>query len=150
MEKKNVITLPWTKVTDWSGLSASHVESIFREKYCVCELDVDVFVENIYRDISRKLNIPYEQLEPVLVAENSAFYKLKVQLFTTCSAFERKNPQLIELQNSLRIPDISNVETSVTADNISSCLMLFENLSDIEKMIFLQKIGKINIKVQTE
>ena len=42
---------------------------------------MNVFVENIFRDIARKTRIPYEDLEPILKAENSAFYTLKEKLF---------------------------------------------------------------------
>lgn len=146
MEPKDVIGLPWKKVTDWSELSASH-EDVWG-RYFVCETDVNVFVENIYRDISHKLNIPCEQLKPILMTENDAFYTLKERLFKAYTGYGKSNTRLIELQNTLRIPDISNVETAVTADNVSICLKLFEDLSDIEKTIFLQKIGKISIKVE--
>lgn len=143
MEAKDVIGLPWKKVSDWSELSASNED--FWGNYFVCSTDVNIFVENIYRDISRKLNISYEQLKPILMAENEAFYTLKERLFKVYIGYSKNNTQLIELQNTLRVPDISNVET---ADNVSICLKLFEDLSDIEKTIFLQKIGKIRIKVE--
>ena len=147
MEAKDVMSLPWKKVTDWSELSASY-EDRWREKYFVCAVDVNVFIENVYRDIARKLNIPYEQLEPILKAENEAFYSLKKKLFKAYSGYGRTNKRLIELQDTLRVPDTSNIEDTVTADNVSVCLKLFEGLSNIEKMVFLQKIGKINVKIE--
>ena len=74
MEAKDVLNLPWKKVTDFGGLSTTHEDR--RGYLYVCETDVDTFIENIYRDISRKLNISYENLCPILKAENNAFYKI--------------------------------------------------------------------------
>lgn len=145
MEAKDVISLPWKKVTDWSELSASN--GCWGKCY-VCDTDLNVFVENIYRNISRKLNINYEQLKPILVAENDPFYRLKANLFDYYDGYDKNHPRLIELQNTLRVPDISNIEDAVTTDNVSICLKLFEELPDIEKMVFLQKIGKINVKIE--
>ncbi len=146
MEAKDVMNLPWKKVTDWSELPASG-ES-WSGKYYVCDIDVDVFVENVFRDIARKLNIQYEQLKPILVAENEAFYSLKRRLYKTYTGYDRRNIRLDELQNTLRVPDISNIEDAVTVDAVSACLKLFEGLSNIEKVVFLQKIGKINVRIE--
>ena len=146
MEAKDVLSLPWKKVTDFSDLSETYVDLV-GDSY-VCKTDVDVFIENIYRDISRKLNIPYEDLNPILTAENNAFYKLKKQLFKKYNGFSRDSTRLVKLLNTLRVPDISNVEISVTANNVSICLKMFESLTDMEKTLFLQKIGKIDIKVE--
>ena len=148
MEAKDVMNLPWKKVTDWSELPASNEDSWRSGKYYVCSADVDVFVANVFRDIARKLGIPYEELKPILTAENKAFYTLKERLFKAYTGYGKSNTQLIELENTLRVPDISNIETAVTQDNVSICLKLFEELSDIEKAVFLQKIGKINIKIE--
>lgn len=138
MEAKDVRNLLWERVTDWSELSAS-ASGWFA--CCVCETDVDIFVENIYRDISRKLQISYEQLEPVLKSENEAFYSLKQKLFGACSKYGRGEIQLLELQNTLRVP-------ICTQDKVSLCYNLFEELSDIEKTVFLQKIGKVEWKAE--
>ena len=146
MEAKDVLSLPWKKVTDFSDLSETYVDLV-GDSY-VCKTDVDVFIKNIYRDISRKLNIPYEDLNPILTAENNAFYKLKKQLFKKYNGFSRDSTRLVKLLNTLRVPDISNVEISVTANNVSVCLKMFESLTDMEKTLFLQKIGKIDIKVE--
>ena len=146
MEAKDVLNLPWKKVTDFSDLSATYEDPC--GYHYVCETDVDVFIENIYRDISRKLSIPYEDLSSILTAENSAFYKLKNRLFKLYNAYSRKSTKLIELLDTLRVPDISNVEISVTANNVSICLIMFESLTDMEKALFLQRIGKIHIKVE--
>ncbi len=146
MEAKDVMNLPWKRVTDWSELSATNED--WKGDYFVCEADVNVFVENVFRDIARKLNIQYDQLKPILVAENEAFYSLKGRLYKAYTGYSRKHIRLAELQNTLRVPDISNIEDDVAVDTVSACLKLFEGLSNIEKMVFLQKIGKINVKIE--
>ena len=56
--------------------------------------------------------------------------------------------KLIDLENTLRIPDISKIGNVVAEDKVSLCFKMFEDLSAIEKMVFLQKIGKINVKIE--
>ena len=146
MGAKDVLNLPWKKVTDFGDLSTTHEDR--RGYLYVCETDVDTFIENIYRDISRKLNISYENLCPILKAENNAFYKLKEHLFSKYDGYARKSTRILELLDTLRVPDISNVEISVAANHVSICLKMFESLTDMEKTLFLQKIGKIDIKVE--
>ena len=148
MEAKDVITLPWKKVKNWSELPASED---YGSIYYVCETDVDIFVENIYRDISRKLNISYEELRPILVEENKAFYELKSKLFKSF-IYTKHYSKLKELKRTLRVPDIEyigNVESDASTDKVGSCVKLFEELSDVEKAIFLQKIGEISINVES-
>ena len=146
MEAKDVKNLPWKRVTDWSGLSASNEDRL--GNHFVCKVDVDVFVENVYRDIARKLNIPYEQLQPILTTENEPFNLLEARLFKDYIGYGRKHPNLIKLEGTLRIPDISQVENNIATDNVSACLKMFEGLSKIEKMLFLEKIGKISVKIE--
>lgn len=146
MEAKDVMSLPWKPVTDWSDLSASSTNK--KGRYCIGQADVDIFVENIYRDICRKLNISYDELVPILVSENRPFYSLKDRLFLGFVIFDRKHPSLIKLQNTLRVPDISNLKDTVSSNKVCMCLNLFEELSNIEKLTFLQKIGKINVKIE--
>lgn len=75
MEIKDVKSLPWKKVTDWSALCESYA-NFFGDNF-VTKKDVKVFVDNVYREIARQLNIPYEQLKPILDAENEPFNTLK-------------------------------------------------------------------------
>ena len=147
MEAKDVTRLSWKRVTDWSELPASNVNG-----YGTCfvnEADVDGFVENLCRDISKQLNIPYELLKAILKAENEAFYALKKRFFRRFIGLGKSSTQLIELENTLRVPDISNIENVDTDDKVSVCFKLFGELSDIEKMEFLQRIGRIKVKIET-
>lgn len=140
MDAKDVKKLPWTKLTDWTQLPATSYE-----RDCVEESDINVFLENVYRDISRKLNISYELLLPILREENEAFYDLKEKLFVRSNeAYGKANVKLLCLQDTLRVPDIS----SIHKDKVSICFKMFEDFSDMEKIEFLQKIGKINVKIE--
>ncbi len=140
MDAKDVRKLPWTKLTDWTELPATYTADGF-----VGETDIDVFLENVYRDISRKLNISYELLLPILKEENEAFYNLKEQLFKrSYFSYGKENVDLLYLQDTLRVPDIS----SIHKDKVSICFEMFEDFSDMEKIEFLQKIGKINVKIE--
>ncbi len=146
MEAKDVRNLPWKKVEDWSELSASHFN--WRRNSFVCETDVDMFVENLYRDIARQLNIPYEKLQPILVAENEPFNSLKARFFEKWEGAIKTCPALIELEKTLRIPDVSKIKNCDATDKVSTCWKMFEELSDTEKMLFLEKIGRINVKIE--
>lgn len=143
MDAKDVKKLPWKKLTDWTELPATSATN--HEGNFVNEMDMNIFLENVYRDISRQLNISYERLLPILKEENEAFYNLKCCLFDKYGiAYRKDDVQLLELKNTLRVPDIS----SIPKYKVSICLKMFEDLSDMEKIEFLQKIGKINVKIE--
>lgn len=143
MDAKDVKKLPWKKLTDWTELPATSATN--HEENFVNEMDMNIFLENVYRDISRQLNISYERLLPILKEENEAFYNLKCCLFDKYGiAYRKDDVQLLELKNTLRVPDIS----SIPKYKVSICLKMFEDLSDMEKIEFLQKIGKINVKIE--
>ncbi len=146
MEVKDVMNLPWRKVTDWSDLSAS--AELFSGKFYVCKTDVNVFVERLYRNVARQLSIPYGNLLPILIAENGPFYTLKDLIFSDDHAYSKDDSKLIDLESTLRIPDTSKFNNNVATDNVSACLKMFEGLSDVEKILFLEKIGRISVKIE--
>ena len=146
MEAKDVLQLPWKKVTDWSGLTAT----CKGRHFAICEDDLDTFVDFIFSDISRKLQIPYDQLYPILEEENRRFYSLKEDLFF--EDYRKHNGiddelsylKLMKLQNALVVPDTD----FITGNKVNRCERLFKELSDVEKLEFLNKIGKINVKIE--
>ena len=146
MEAKDVLNLPWKKVKDWSNLSTTPISRL-----CGYHLDdINRFVDKLYQHISFELNIPYEELRPILLTENEAFYRFAKKIFKDPNDWcSRDSSELYYLQNFLIVPDadyiVSNTESKVT-----TCLKLFGKLSDMEKIQFLQKIGKISVTVQTE
>ncbi len=147
MEAKEVLQLPWKKITDWSGLRAT----FNGQHFSICEDELDTFLDFIFSDISRKLQIPYEQLYPILKEENRRFYSLKKELFRDGSynqvwgINDKKDfLKLKNLQNTLIVPDTD----FITGNKVQRCEMLFKELSDAEKLELLNKIGKINVKIE--
>lgn len=126
--------LLWDNV-DWSSLIGTKMNAL--KNLEVCEGDIDVFVENLYREISRKSNMPFEEIRQVLEAENEPFDRMKKRLFKCCSSYEKNDKRLKSLQETLRVP---------VMDNVLMCYDLFNNLSEMDKIIFLEKIGRIKIE----
>lgn len=131
--------LKWISVTDWSELPQTY--SLHRNKFYVCESDVDSFVDNVFKDVSRRLNMSYSELKPILETENSAFYSTKDRLFRECEAIPKNHARLLELENLLQIPDIT------PKSNVEKILNDFSTLTDIEKLEVLQRLGLVNITV---
>lgn len=146
MEAKDVLQLPWKKVTDWSALTATFKG----RRFAISEDELDTFLDFIFSDISRKLQIPYDQLYPILKEENRRFYSLKENLFfedymkRNGIEDERAYLKLMNLQNALIVPDTD----FVTGNKVYRCERLFKELSDAEKLEFLNRIGKINVKIE--
>lgn len=73
MNAKDISKLNWVPVTDWSELTQTYF-TLFGESY-VQKTDIEIFIENIFRDIARKLNLSYNDINKIQKEENSAFYK---------------------------------------------------------------------------
>lgn len=131
--------LKWISVTDWSELPQTY--SLPRNKFYVSESDVNSFVDNVFKDVSRRLNMSYSELKPILESENSAFYSTKDRLFRECEAIPKTLARLLELEKLLQIPDVT------TKSNVEKILNDFSTLTDIEKLEVLQRLGLVNITV---
>lgn len=142
MEAKDVLNLPWKKVKDWSELPITPISRLCGN--CVHLRELELFIDKLYQTISLKLDIPYEDLLPILVSENEDFYRLMEQLFRKSSDwYYRDSCQLHYLQNLLMVPDVDYI-VSNTEPKVDFCLKLFEELSDREKIEFLQKIEEVS------
>ena len=139
MRAKDVYSLPWKHITDWSNLTASTESPT--GKYMVGIIDINIFVENIYRDISCKLNIPYIKLKPILIFKNIAFYRLKRTTFRDDYIYGFNDARLILLKRTLMIPDTRKISKKVTYNKLANCIELYNQLSDEEKKEFLRKTG---------
>lgn len=73
MNAKDISKLNWVPVTDWSELTQTYF-TLFGESYFQ-KTDIEIFIENIFRDIARKLNLSYNDINKIQKEENSAFYK---------------------------------------------------------------------------
>ena len=84
MDASKVRNLRWVPVTDWTGLPKTtwqKEECGGRYDYYVSECDINSFVDNIFRDVARKLDVSYEKVGPILREENKAFEETKGRLF---------------------------------------------------------------------
>lgn len=110
MESRDVINLNWKKFTNWSGLNATWYDEE-QQKSFVWERDIDLFLENIYQDLSLKLQIPYEHLVPIMVSRNMPFHMLKHKLFENLYTpfIDKNDAELAMLQNLLNIPDTRQI-----------------------------------------
>ena len=152
MEAKDVRNLPWKEVEDWPALSKTAVERNFLGdpiNFLVSKTDMDAFVSNVFHDIARKLKIPFEDLKPILESENKPFYVLQDSVYKICYGLGSNNSTLRSLQKTLRIPDVSALNQIDSTDKVGACVKQFEELSDLEKVIFLERIGKVSVKVKT-
>lgn len=146
MYANEVKNLKWVSVLDWSELTMTHFNRW--DKAFVGQTDVDSFVENVFKDVARKLNIPYTELEPILNEENSAFYSTKERLFKKYSGVSKDYLRLLELEKMLRIPDVTSVPDSTTQSNVEKFLADFSALNDREKLEILQRLETVSVKVE--
>lgn len=143
MSACNVKKFKWIPVTDWNELTQTY--STFSGVY-VGENDVDNFVENVFRDVSRQLNMNYSELEKILVEENHAFFETKSRVFKNTHGYSKDHSQVIGLQKMLRIPDVSAILSD--KPNIEKILNDFSSLTDIEKIEILQRLGTISVNIE--
>lgn len=79
MNAKDIRKLNWVPVTDWSELTQTYFD--FFGKPFVSKTDIEIFIENIFKDIARKLNLSYNDINRIQKEENSSFYKTMKSLF---------------------------------------------------------------------
>ena len=143
MEKNNKLSaldFVWEKWGGWSKMSGTDWRN---NEYYVTKLDFEEYLEIIYKDISRNFNVSYEELKTLIENENQAFFNRKERMFNG-SSLRKDGARLIHLEEMLMVPIMRKYNPT---NNLENCLKIFWKLSDEEKMIFLKKIGKINIEV---
>lgn len=146
MHANEVRNLKWVPVSDWSELTRTSFNTF--EDAFVGKSDVESFVENVFKDVARKLNIPYSELEPILKEENSAFYSTKDRLFRQSNFISKNCSCLVELERMLRIPDVTNVLHNVNQSTVDKVLTDFSALTDREKLEVLQRLGTVTVKIE--
>lgn len=146
MYANEVKNLKWVPVSDWSELTMTNFNSW--DTAFVGKSDVESFVENAFKDVARRLNIPYTELEPILKEENSAFYSTKDRLFKQFSGVSKTHSRLLELEKMLRIPDVTTVPDNADQSKVDKFLTDFSALTDREKLEVLQRLGTVSVKVE--
>lgn len=139
MDVSKVRNLKWVPVADWSELPKTWLGK--DGKYYVCEYDVDSFVDNIFRDVARKLDISYEKVDSIFREENQSFEETKERLFSTCCYAGENAESLKSLKKMLRVPEVEQ-------NNVEKILNDFLILTDIEKLEVLQRLGLTCIKIE--
>lgn len=138
MEVNDVMALPWRGVTE-TELSLI-LQTAGKQFDLVSKRDVEVWAESIFREAARKLGISYVNLYPILKQENHAFFIALRNLFRHCPGLSKDNDTFRTLMKYLKIP-------CRYQDDLDKYLKLFEELSDMEKLIFLKIVGKVQVSV---
>lgn len=146
MYANDVKNLKWVPVSDWSELTMTNINSWGTA--FVGNSDVESFVQNVFKDVARRLNILYTELEPILKEENSAFYSTKNRLFMQFGGVSKTHDRLLELEKMLRIPDVTTVPENVDQSKVDKFLTDFSALTDREKLEVLQRLGTVSVKVE--
>ena len=144
MEAKMLRSLPWVKVENWEDLPIS--KGIFFK--WIAQKDVDCFVQNIFRDIARKLQLPYEKVINLLKEENTPFYEMEKEIFEAYKYVEEDSHQLRNLQKLLRVPDVNYFE-GTRSNILGQCLEMFNSLSNVDKVQFLAQVG-VTLEINVE
>ena len=149
MKLEDVKNLKWIPVTDWNGLTTTDFN---KGNAFVTDDDVENFVDNIFRDVSRKLDIPFNDLITILRSENASFYEVKERLFEKYN-FSIDSDSLLQLQKLLRVPDVDSVPMvpkigTRTSTNAEKVLEEFSLLSEIEKLQVLKELSLLTVKVE--
>lgn len=130
MELKDVLSLRWGPL-DWRDLKGSVVRDL------VSKEDIDKFVTNQFYEVAQTLNIPLEQLLPILQQKNQQFFQLKEHFFSKEKfALAINSVELNMLKKYFIIPSIKD-------DKVLQCLILFETMTPKEQKAFLTKANQI-------
>lgn len=147
MTVNDVRKMEWGIVSDWSELTTTNFNS-WNDAF-VGEADVDCFVENIFKDVARKLDIAYAELEPIIKEENASFYHTKRRLFQRIEYVPKLHNRLLELEKMLRIPEIAEKHTKmICKPTVEQVLQDFSKLNDLEKLEVLEHLKLVSIKVK--
>lgn len=133
MKPEEVRNLNWVKVDDWDGMTATYEEK--GEMY-ISKKDIIAFVENIFREVARKLDIPAKKLLPIMQDENNAFFQILSDIFADYDAIGPKAEVFLELKKLLRVPDIYFSDKKKTT--VENLIYEFNKLSVEDKKKFTQ------------
>ena len=145
MQASDVKKFGWMEVEDWSSLTES-VSTIDDGLY-VGYMDIEQFVENVFQESARQLNIPYEELKPILEEKNIAFYEEKERIFRKYKALTESHAELYRLKSLLKVPDISSIPAEMLKSKVEKILDDFAGLADDEKIEVMQRLGVVPLQI---
>ena len=141
MKARDVKKFGWRRI-DFCSNPTPTVPTLDDGLY-VGEMDLDEFVENVFKESALELNIAYEELRPILQEENKTFYEEKERIFRTYQAFHKDHSQLERFKYLLKVPDINSIPAEMLKSKVERILDDFASLSDEEKKEVLQRLGVV-------
>lgn len=144
MDAKQIRQLDWCNFTNWHNIPETHRGK--NSQLYTSKKDLENFVENIFRDIARQLNIEYSKIEQILKEENAPFYNMLDEVYKKYSGLRSWSEELETLENMLRIPDVSSVPKKKC--NVEKILKDFSTLTEVEKVEVLQRLKLISVQIR--
>ena len=132
LEAKVLDNIPWTGVKDWTGLTASYKRPEDKRESYVCEKDVDGFIAKLIQPISKKWNIPFDELKTYITSCNEAFFREKKKFFSGRSSCSKRDINFQYLMGTLKMPNVD--------DKRSISYLVFSSLSMKNKEFFIEKV----------
>lgn len=119
MKAEDIRNLNWVKLEDteeykdWKNLPKRQIVGMLHIHSGMLE----IYLEEVYRQIARKLDISFFELSKIIKEENSAFYTLEKEIFRGKSIIEVQDESWKFLKSFLMIPDVNSVPMIPKSDN---------------------------------
>ena len=144
MDAKQIRQLEWSNFTDWEDISRTNKGEM--GGLYISKSDIENFVENIFREVARQLNIDYSEIEPILIEENSAFFKAVDAAYGSYKGLGKEAEPFSSIKKMLRIPTVSSVQKKEC--NVEKILKDFETLTEVEKVEVLERLKLISVHIK--
>lgn len=112
MNAQEIRNLKWVKLEEleeyenWKLLPRRTIN----EKSYIENALLDIYLDDVYKQIARKLNISFKDLSTIIKEENSSFYTLKKEIFIRSTSRIGTDDGAWDLLKSyLMIPDVNSV-----------------------------------------
>lgn len=147
MKVEDIRNLNWVKLEeteeykDWKNLPKRNIAG----KLHVQSALIEVYLEEVYMQIARKLNISYRELSKMIKEENLAFYTLKKEMFQGKSLIEIEDGAWKLVKSYLMIPDVNSVPMIPKTDNkigLKELIQYVSVLSNEEKKELAQILNQ--------
>ena len=119
MNAQEIRNLKWVKLEeteeykDWKSLPRREWGG---ETYLRNDL-IELYLDDVYKQISRKLNISFNELSKLIKEENTTFYTLKKEIFTRSNIKDNDNSWKA-IKSYLMIPDVNSVPMIPKTDKL--------------------------------
>lgn len=126
-----------------------------RELFLMCNdgvypRDIENYVDLVIRKIAREFKVDYNYAKEVIREENRPFFYAKQWFFEKEDYYSMKIESEVQALNNLfnlfYIPT-KNDDVLDNVEKVDKLVVLFNSLSPIERLQFLNRIEKVSIKV---